>query len=129
MVIALAAILFAAVFAPPAPGWSAAEVEREIVAAAHSYGVPAAPLVELARCETGGTFNPNLVGRAGERGVFQWLPNPPGGLWEYTPAGRAGLSPRDVTLDIAMGAWAYAHGGDALMVQHWVACWQVARGG
>ena len=127
MVIALAAILFAAVFAPPAPGWSAAEVEREIVAAAHSYDVPAAPLIALARCES--RLDPSAVGRLGELGVFQWLPTPPGGLWEYTPAGRAGLSPRDVTLDIAMGAWAYAHGGDALMVQHWVACWQVARGG
>ena len=122
----LAAVLLVASLVPPAPGWSASEVEREIVAAAHSYDVPAAPLVALARCES--RLNPDAVGRAGERGVFQWLPTPPGGLWEYTPAGRAGLSPLDMRLDVAMATWAYRYGGDVLMAEHWT-CWAMVRGG
>lgn len=33
-----------------------------------------AAAIRVARCETGGTFNPRAVGRAGERGLFQIHP-------------------------------------------------------
>lgn len=121
----LAALLLVATYTPPAPAWTPEQVEALIVATAQSYGVPAGPLIALGQCESG--LSPASVGKAGERGVFQWLPTPPGGLWEYTPAGRAGVTYLDVHADVGMAAWAYTQ-GDALMAQHWVACWPRARG-
>lgn len=120
-----AALLLVATWTPPAPAWTPEQVEALIVATAHAYGVPARPLVALAKCES--RLDPLAVGKAGERGVYQWLPAPPGGLWEHTPAGRAGVTYTDVHADVAMAAWAYSQ-GDALMARHWVHCWRVARG-
>ena len=69
-------------------------------------------LYAVAYCES--TLDPQAVGKAGERGVMQWHPR---GLWWDTPAGRAGqpIPVGDIRLDIAMGAWAFAHG----LSSHW----------
>lgn len=38
------------------------------------FGARAPAAIRVARCETGGTFDPRAVGRAGERGIFQIHP-------------------------------------------------------
>jgi hypothetical protein len=59
-------------------------LDQAAASSAHSRSVAAIRLVfpaatentaiRVARCETGGTFNPRAVGRAGERGLFQIHP-------------------------------------------------------
>ncbi len=68
-------------------------------------GVPAGYLVAVAECEAAG--DPYAVGAQGEAGPFQWHPR---GLWLETPAGREGLSPWDLRLNVAMAVWAFARG-------------------
>ena len=71
------------------------------------YGVSGDWLYWTAYCES--TLNPWAVGRAGERGLFQWHPR---GLWWDTPAGRAGnpIPVGNIRLDISMAAWAFSRG-------------------
>lgn len=55
------------------PFVSAANVTA-ITAIRSVFGARAPAAIRVARCETGGTFNPNALGRAGERGIFQLHP-------------------------------------------------------
>ena len=76
-------VLLAAVTAMPAkatmaPAWIADEVATR----AAQYGASAARVLAVIDCETGGSFNPNVIGSAGERGLGQWLA---GGHWYATP--------------------------------------------
>lgn len=91
-----------------------ASIVQIIYEEAARYGVSGDWLYWTAYCETGGTFRTDLVGAAGERGVFQWHPF---GLWWDTPAGRAGhpVPAGNPRLGIAMAAWAFAHG----YASHW----------
>ena len=85
------------------------EVTALIYAAAAQYGVSGDWLYATAYCETGGTMRSDLVGRHGERGVYQWHS---AGQWWVTPLGRAGhpIPVGDLWGDISMAAWSFAHG-------------------
>ena len=59
----------------PAPSATYATAEAEVWAAVQIY-FPAsdwAMAMRVARCESGGTFNPAIVGKAGEQGIWQIL--------------------------------------------------------
>ena len=94
------------------PARADSDVTRVIYEEAARAGISGDWLYAVAYCES--TLNPQAVGKAGERGVMQWHPR---GLWWDTPAGRAGqpIPVGDIRLDIAMGAWAFAHG----LSSHW----------
>jgi hypothetical protein len=85
------------------------QVTAMIYEAAAYYGTDGDWLYAVAMCETGGTLRSDLVGRHGERGVFQWLS---GGQWLNTPRGRAGypIPAGDLVGDIYMAAWSFANG-------------------
>lgn len=80
-----------------------------IYEAAAYYGVDGDYLYAVALCETGGTLRTDLVGRYGERGVYQWAP---WGQWWSTPMGRAGypIPTWNLRGDIYMAAWSFANG-------------------
>lgn len=86
------------------------DVEAWIVQDAQDYGVSAYWLLSVAWCEARG--NPYAIGRAGEVGPFQFHPR---GLWWDTPAGRAGVSPWDIRMNVRMAAWAFSRG----LWTHW----------
>lgn len=71
-VVILAAVMLSG--AQQAHGQSVEDTIATIRDAAARHGVSGERLVQVARCETGGTFNPNAVGRLGEQGIFQLLP-------------------------------------------------------
>ncbi|MGE0133745.1 MAG: hypothetical protein AB7L91_06370 [Dehalococcoidia bacterium] len=59
--------------APPSPRSEVGGYEAQALAAIEAY-FPAserATAYRVASCETGGTFDPTVVGKAGERGIFQ----------------------------------------------------------
>ncbi len=88
------------------------DVIATIREAAARHGVSADRLVQVARCETGGTFNPNAVGRLGEQGIFQLLPVRGLGATFRT----MGYSdPFNVWEASDFAAWAFARG----MAGHW----------
>lgn len=86
------------------------DVEAWIVEDASDYGVSAPWLLSVAWCEARG--NPYAVGRLGEVGPFQFHPR---GIWWSTPAGREGLSPWDIRMNVRMAAWAFSRG----LSWHW----------
>lgn len=114
-----AGLLVAASFAPVA-SVTPADVRGWVDQFGAAYRLEVGEFAAVAECESG--FDPWAVGAAGELGPYQWLPR--GGLWDWTPAGRAGLSPLAPRLNVAMAAWAFAQG--AAWKAHW-SCW-VARG-
>ena len=61
--------------APAAPPEPAAALEGDVVEIIHQvFGQNAGAALAVAWCETGGTLDPNCVGAAGERGLFQIHP-------------------------------------------------------
>lgn len=108
-------LILATVFASGAQqvhGQSADDVQATIREAAARHGVSGDRLVAVARCETGGTFNPNAVGRLGEQGIFQLLPVRGLGATFRT----MGYSdPFNVWEASDFAGWAFAHG----MSGHW----------
>jgi len=57
-------------------------VQHALNLASTTYGVPLAQMVSVARCETGGTFDPRSLNRSsGAAGLFQFLPS----TWRRTP--------------------------------------------
>lgn len=102
----------------PAPSYAAPEFQTptEVVAiiqdAAARYGANATSLIAIARCETGGTFNPAARGDGGR----SW------GLFQLHDAGlrplfyRRGYSDPDNAWEAAdFAAWAIANG----LRSHW----------
>lgn len=85
------------------------EVTALIYEAAAYYGVDGDYLYAVALCETGGTLRSDLVGRYGERGVYQWHAR---GQWWVTPMGRAGypIPAGNLHGDVFMAAWSFANG-------------------
>jgi hypothetical protein len=109
----VAAVMLA--FAPTATAaadlsWQ--EVEQWIWNDAAEFGVSGQWLIWVARCEAAG--DPFARGARGEVGPFQWLPWA-GSLWWSTPAGRAGISPWDIRMNVRMAAWAWSRG----LSHHW----------
>ena len=94
------------------------QVTALIYEAAAYYGADGDWLYAVALCETGGTLRADLVGRHGERGVFQWLS---GGQWWNTPLGRAGypIPVGNLWGDVSMAAWSFANG--------YASAWSCAR--
>ena len=106
-------ILGAAVCIERVEASSPTEVTALIYEAAAYYGVSGDYLYAVALCETGNTLRSDLVGAAGERGVYQWHA---AGQWWNTPYGRAGypIPIGNLRADIYMAAWSFANGyGDA----------------
>ena len=62
-----AAILFLLIVTSSADG-SPRSVKATIC---EVFGTRCGPALRVAYCETGGSYNPRAVGRAGERGLFQ----------------------------------------------------------
>lgn len=86
-----------------------ATIIATIQEAAARYGVSGARLVQVARCES--RLVPTAVGRAGEQGIFQLLPN---GLGRNFRA--MGYSdPFNVWESSDFAAWAFANG----LSSHW----------
>lgn len=74
---------------PPVSAAERAAVAAIIEAAAREFGQDAALLLKVANCES--RLNPRAVGKAGEIGVFQFLPR----TWAKNGA-RLGYSPADI---------------------------------
>ena len=108
MATALLCAVLAAPRSAPASTTETDEVLALIVDAAAAYGVPAQRLIDVAWCES--RFDRYAVGRAGEVGVFQFLPR--GGIWSITPYGRQGIGPASVSVEeqIEMAAWLFSLG-------------------
>jgi hypothetical protein len=77
-------------------------MEEIICQAAVNYGQDCQAMINVASCES--TLNPNAVGRAGEIGLFQFLP----GTWSSTP--YAGSSPYDPVANANAAAWMWSVG-------------------
>jgi len=57
-------------------------VQHALRLASTAYGVPLVEMVTVARCETGGTFDPRAYNSSsGASGLFQFLPS----TWQRTP--------------------------------------------
>ena len=92
---------------------------------AQVHGAPVQLMLNVAQCES--RFNPNAVGKLGERGLFQWLP---GRLnaWDYTSAYRVSsidiitayqrADPNSVYYDIDAAAELFAR-GIVVIRWHW----------
>lgn len=100
-----------------------------------AHGADPAEVLAVAACETGGTFDPYLVGGHGERGLGQWLPGR-GNAWDLTPAWREqGIDivsayrrgdPDAVWFDADMLAWSFGAEAAARypgLRAHW-SCWR-----
>ena len=83
---------------------------REVSAAIHSaslrWGVSEPWLLRVAYCES--RYLPWARGRAGEMGLYQYLPAT--WRWMSTEAGWAGASPYDPVAAAAVTAWALSRG-------------------
>lgn len=98
--------------AQQAYGQGVDDIIATIQDAAARHGVSGDRLVAVARCETGGTFNPRAVGDHGTSlGIFQ-LHSP--GLRE-TFFARGFSDPFDVAEASEFAAWAFANG----LARHW----------
>lgn len=67
---------------PPATAGTANEAEARAWIAVYFPASEQATAVRVASCETGGTFDPTKVGRAGEQGIFQVMAR----FWGTVPA-------------------------------------------
>lgn len=106
----LAVVLGAAALLLPSRSEAATTTVTQVIyEEAARYGVSGDWLYWVAFCETGGTMRTDLVGAAGERGLFQWHPR---GVWWSTPAGKAGepIPAGNLRLDVSMAAWAFSRG-------------------
>jgi hypothetical protein len=94
------------------PGTAHADTQREaivrvIAGRAVHYGINPEELIDLASCETGGTFNNRLVGKQGERGPFQFHPR--GKLRHFHAVGYS--DPEDWFESADYTAWILSLGG------------------
>ena len=87
------------------------EVSAAIRSASLRWGVSESWLLRLSWCES--RHQPWARGRAGEQGLFQFLPRT--WRWMSAQAGWAGASPYDPVAAAEVTAWALAHGYAA----HW----------
>lgn len=89
--------------------WSPEAVRDVIWDRAVHHGVSAQQLIALASCETGGTFDPSLIGTQGEVSVFQLHPQGLGrharqvGYDDPTDTWQAA----DYTARVFSGEWAW----------------------
>lgn len=104
-------ILLATAFQLPATVQSSditwSDVEGWIDIYAAQEGVSSWWMHNIAMCEAQG--DPYAIGSLGEVGPFQWRTNN-GALWWQTPAGRQGISPWNIEMNVAMAAYALARG-------------------
>jgi Transglycosylase SLT domain len=59
------------------------QIKELITWRAQVHGAPIQLMLNVAYCES--KYNPNAVGKRGERGIFQWLPGR-GNAWDATSA-------------------------------------------
>lgn len=79
----LALIATASASSPPATAHRAPDwIADEVATRAAQYGAAPARVLAVIDCETGHSYSPFVIGRAGERGLGQWLA---GGHWYATP--------------------------------------------
>ena len=86
------------------PVRSHGSLEAEVWAAVQRY-FPAsewAAALRVARCESGGTFDPALVGAAGERGIYQIRPE----FWGSVPPDIDGQTAQAASI-VARHSWRY----------------------
>lgn len=82
------------------------DVPGMIWTAARRYGLDAARMERVARCENRG-LNPGAVGDHGAAvGIYQFHPE----LWSATPQGRAGADRRNAAANVEAAMWAWSHG-------------------
>lgn len=107
LVVIVAALTVAVSVAPahPTPGPSA-HVRDAIRLAATTFRVSYREMVNVARCETGGTFDPHAYNpRSGASGIFQFLP----GTFRRTPYRMFNIF--DAHANAMAAAWLYVHDG------------------
>jgi Lysozyme like domain len=71
LALALLLLVIAAVWADGGEGASKRQIKAQVC---RVFGDRCGQALEVARCETGGTFDPHALGSAGERGLFQIHP-------------------------------------------------------
>ena len=90
-------------------------IKEAIVFIASKYGVDKSSMIATIECESG--FNNTAIGKAGERGLAQFMP----ATWEYWNKERGTyLEIHRIQNQLDMMAWAFEKGYQ----RHWT-CWKL----